>query len=150
MIVTDKTMIKSNLTPFKRHIDCAMKYGDGFLSEPPPYSFYKDSPVIDGWERGEPGILIYMHGCVWPHTDEWTGFGGLRSSAKQLTLFWLLKGKVTFKVDGEKHVNMVRGDYVVFDHRKEHMVFAKGMWCGAAWQLKKAPKGLNSSSNVVS
>jgi mannose-6-phosphate isomerase-like protein (cupin superfamily) len=123
-----------HLTPSEHHIGLAEEFGRDSLDNPPPDEFYPGSPELAGLDRAEPGCLMAMDRCVDPHVDTWLG-DWRRPPRKQRTFFWVLQGRVCFKVDGDKHLQMQPGDWVVFDHRREHMVLANTKWLGAAWQL---------------
>jgi len=125
-----------------KHLAQAEEFGDETLDSNPPESFYDGCPQVPGFERAEPGILLAMRGCVMPHTDMWLGRWD-RRPRKQRSFFWLLAGKVTFKIDGFAHRPMAPGDWVIFDHRREHMVLADDDWLGAAWQLRASRKTRN-------
>ena len=94
----------------------------------------------------EHGCLIKMNRCVMPHSDQWLG-GWDSRPRKQRSFFWVLKGKVFFKSDGYEHIEMSAGDWVVFDHRREHMVLADAAWLGAAWQMRPVHKTPNVPGN---
>ena len=116
----------------EQHLRMVEDLGSDSLDANAPDEFYVDGPLLPGSERVEDGSLISVTGNISPHTDTWLGRGNPR---KQRSLFWLIKGAVQMKVDGYKHVEMRAGDFVVFDHRMEHLVMADGAWLGAAWQI---------------
>ena len=129
-----KTLKTETHTPSRHHIVLAAKFGNDFLDAPAPEEFFNGSPQVTKYERAESGILIKIKGCVKPHTDNWMVAHG-RIPKTQRSLFWVLKGTPIFKVDGFEAIGMRPGDFVIFDHRIEHMVLADGSWMGAAWQM---------------
>jgi hypothetical protein len=130
-----KKLIVYNKEPKHRHVKICKKYGDDNLMENIPNEFYAGIPKIKGFVRYETGTLMMMDHSISPHTDTWIyRYGNPRM---QRTIFWMLCGSVIFKVDGYESTTMTCGDYVIFDHRHEHMVFAYELWLGASWQVKK-------------
>jgi hypothetical protein len=130
-----------------RHLAQAEEFGDDSLDSKPPESFYEGCPQVPGFDRAEPGCLLAMCKCVMPHSDTWLGDWD-RVPRVQRSFFWLLSGEVTFKVDGYAHRQMQAGDWVVFDHRREHMVLADDYWRGAAWQLRASRKTPNVGAKL--
>lgn len=142
-----KTLDIHHKKPSKSHLIVAREHGGDSLDEKPPGEFYNGAPEVPGFERAENGCLIKMDRCVMPHTDHWLQDFG-RGPRMQRSLFWVLEGNVQFKVDGARHIEMGAGDFVVFDHRREHMVLADGEWLGAAWQLQPCRKTPNARGNA--
>lgn len=138
-----KTMDIHRHAVLPRHLAHAEEFGDDTLDSKPPESFYDGCPDVPGFERAEPGCLLAMSKCVMPHTDPWLGDCD-RVPRTQRSFFWLLSGEVTFKVDGFAHRPMKPGEWVIFDHRREHMVLANADWRGVAWQLRASRKTPNA------
>ena len=134
-----KILELNRFKPSSRHVKLAYAHGSETLDDKPPQEFYEGCPLVSGFEIAEPGCLIKMRRCVMPHCDQWLGDWGSRPR-KQRSFFWVLKGEVVFKSDGYKHLEMSSGDWVVLDHRREHMVLSNSKWLGAAWQLRQVRK----------
>ena len=131
-----KTLESHHCKPTAKHRKLARKNGDESLDQMMPTEFYAGCPDVPGYERAEIGCLMRVRGCVMPHTDNWLGDFGA-GPRHQRSFFWMLAGKVHFKQDGAKSTVMYAGDWLVFDHRREHMVLSdNGLWMGAAWQLR--------------
>jgi hypothetical protein len=132
-----KTLEIHNCTPTARHVSLVEQHGTDTLDQTPVADFYPACPEADGYERAEYGCLIRISGCVRAHTDTWLGDWD-KCPRKQRSVFWLLQGELQFKVDGAKAIDMRSGDWVLFDHRREHMVLTDEEWLGAAWQVRPA------------
>ena len=126
--------------PSPSHLRLASQFGGKDLEQmdcETAAAFHRHTPEAPGFVRAEPGCLIKMRGNVIPHVDTW--LGDFRQKPRvQRSLFWVLRGWVMFKVHGLQSLSMFAGDWVLFDHRREHLVMSDGRWMGAAWQMKKA------------
>lgn len=67
-------------------------------------------------------LLFTKDRVVDPHDDI---FLGMENPGFDLSFFWVLSGDGFFKIDGEPAFKAKTGDWFVFDHTKEHMLFSK-------------------------
>ena len=83
------------------------------------------------------GIAIKMK-CVEPHKDDWVGSG--KRPRRYAAIFWLVDVhdyiNVIVQVGTESH-RMVGGDFLVFDDRVLHSVFAHRLWRGISYQVRR-------------
>lgn len=121
--------------PAPEQVQMAREFGTDAIELNLPETMREHLPLPAGYALSDDtGSLIKMAGCVLPHTDQWIGRGTAGPRA-QRSLFWVLSGAVHIKVDGFGAAAMLAGDWVVFDHRREHMVLADGEWLGVAIQI---------------
>jgi hypothetical protein len=89
--------------------------------------------VLIQYEPVNQTLLFTKDRVVDPHDDI---FLGMENPGFDLSFFWVLSGDGFFKIDGEPAFKAKKGDWFVFDHKKEHMLFSKKQFLIVSVQLQ--------------
>lgn len=125
-----------NKKPTKKVIDLCKKYGRDDFSAYKDISFFSEFE-LDFYSIDAPNIkiiqkenaLVLKTKIVEPHDD-------LHMSALSVfSVFWLCFGSCFFKVSGSNAIEMSKGDWVIFEHTKEHMAFSNKIFGGISFLL---------------
>ncbi len=110
---------------------------DSFCSRMP--DDFDGYPSIDGWRVNKSTAVALKLGLVEPHTDHWAGDFGSRNT-RYRAMFWLIdepKGTEFLLLVGKQTQRMRAGDFVMFNDKIIHAVFAKKIWSGVAYQVTR-------------
>ena len=94
-------------------------------------------PMFDGWTPDLESMIAIKMRCVCPHKDGWVGSNP--APRRYLSVFWLTKALIG--TDFHLHVRneqikMTAGQWVLFNDRLMHSVFAERLWHGVAYQMR--------------
>ena len=100
-------------------------------------------PAPEGWVMDQDTLIaVKLRGYCDPHTDEFLGRGAPDTAHK--SLFWLVsdtsKRRSKLMADGT-YLDMLPGDWAVFDDSQLHAFLADGTWVGVAVQMREAETG---------
>ena len=108
-------------------------------------------PCGRAWMHDRTTCTAIKMKCVEPHKDDWVGSG--RRPRRYAAFFWLVDVRdyesVIVQVGTEAH-RMVGGDFLVFDDRVLHSVFARRVWRGIAYQVRCNTGKPDNSASVAS
>jgi len=123
-----------NKKPTKKVIDLCKKHGKDDFSSYKETSFFSEFE-LDFYSIDAPNLkimqkekaLVVKAKIVPPHDDL------DMATLSNFSVFWLCFSSCFFKVTGSDAIDMKKGDWVIFDHTKEHMAFSDKTFGGISF-----------------
>lgn len=96
-------------------------------------------PAPEGWRMDLDTLIgVKLRGYCDPHSDEFMGRGA--PDVAHRSLFWLVSDTSSRRsklIAEGQYIDMVPGDWAVFDDSQMHALLADGTWAGLAVQMVK-------------